>query len=168
MHVFRAWVKRFRPAYITQEASQSDLMALYAWLNPNGEQALPASERNDNPNLTNYVARRGEEVLGFVRLMRHPETDFPHTGHCLYSLTVRTRYRGMGIGASLTQRAIDQSRVEGAAELCLCVFENNAPAIALYRELGFERVALPALEAELAADVRKYGRQRVPLRKPLG
>jgi ribosomal protein S18 acetylase RimI-like enzyme len=49
----------------------------------------------------------------------------------------------------------------------LCVFENNAPAIALYRELGFERVVLPALEAELAADVQKYGRRRVTLRKPL-
>ena len=129
---------------------------------------MPASERNANPNLTNYVARRGEEVLGLVRLMRHPETDFPHTGHWLYSLTVRTRYRGIGVGEALTRRVIDQSRPEGASELCLCVFENNSPAIALYRKLGFERVVLPALAAELAADVQEYGRRRVTLRKPLG
>ena len=161
----RACLRHFRPAYVIQEASQSDLVALDAWLRPYGAEALPAFERNAHPNLTNYVARHGELRLGFVRLMRHPETDFPRAGHWLYSLTVRTRYRGMGVGAALTQRVIDQSRSEGAAELCLYVFENSAPALALYRKLGFERVALPALEEELAADVEKFGRRRVTLRK---
>jgi signal peptidase I len=167
LSVFRAWVKRSRPAYAIQEASQSDLMALYARLNPDGEYALPPSERNANPNLTNYVAKSESEVLGLVRLMRHPETDFPHIGHWLYSLTVKTRYRGMGVGAALTQRVIDQSRFEGVAELFLEVFEDNVPAIALYRNLGFEPATLPALEAERANDVQLYGRRRVPLRKPL-
>jgi ribosomal protein S18 acetylase RimI-like enzyme len=73
----------------------------------------------------------------------------------------------MGIGTALTQRVIDQSRVEGAAELLLALFEDNVPAIALYRALGFERVVLSALEAKLAADVQKYGRRRLALRKVL-
>ncbi len=165
--LFRAWVKRVRPIFVIQEASQSDLMALYAWLDPNGERALPASERNANPNLTNYVAKRGSEVLGLVRLMRHPEADFPHVGYWLYSLTVRPRYRGMGIGEALTRRVIEQAEAEGAPDLFLRVFEDNAPALALYGKLGFEPVTLPALEDELAADVQKYGRRRVPLRKRL-
>ena len=168
LSVFRVWVKRFRPAYTIQEASPSDLMTLHAWLSPGGEDALPASERNANPYLTTYVARSGADVLGFVSLLRHPETEFPHTGHWLYSLTVRTRYRRIGVGEALTRRVIEQARAESAPELLLYVFENNAPAIALYRKLGFERVVLPALEAELEADVQKYGRRRVPLRKPLG
>ena len=165
---FRTWVKRFRPAYTIQEASQSDLLALNAWLNPDSEPALPASERIASPHSTSYVARCGEQVLGSVRLVRHPETDSPHTGYWLYSLTVRARYRGMGLGAALTQRVIDQSRSEGAAELFLDVSEDNLPAIALYRKLGFEPVTPPVLEAERAADLHNYGRRRMPLRKLLG
>ena len=126
---------------------------------------MPASERNANPNLTNYVAKSGAEVIGLVRLMRHPEADFPHIGYWLYSLTIRTRYRGMGIGEAFTQRVIDKAQADGAPELFLNVFEDNDPAIALYRKLSFERVVLPALEEELAADVEKYGRRRVTLRK---
>jgi len=111
--------------------------------------------------------RRGEEVLGFVRLMRHPETDVPYTGYWLYSLTLRARYRGMGIGEALTQRVIDQSRAEARQNYTSFVFEDTFPAIALYRQLGFKSVTLPALEAELDADVQKYGRRRVVMRKGL-
>ena len=35
------------------------------------------------------------------------------------------------------------------------VYEDNAPALALYRKLGFEPVTLPALEAEQGNDVAK-------------
>jgi len=165
--VFRRWLKYIRPAYTIQEASQNDLVALYAWLSPDGEFTLPESERNAHPGLINYVARRGDQVLGFVRLIRHPETDAPYTGYWLYSLTVRARYRGMGIGEALTQRVIEQSRIERVPELCLCVFEDNVPAIAMYRKLGFEQVSLPAVEEALADDVELYGRQRVPFKKLL-
>ncbi len=166
--VFRAWVKQFRPDYVIQAATVSDLVTLYVWLDPTSDRTHTWVEQNTAPNATGYVAKRGEEILGFVRLIRCPETGFPHTGHWLYSLTVRPRYRGMGIGSALTQRVIDQSRVEGAAGLFLDVFEDNAPAIALYRKLGFERASLPALEAERTADVQEYGRRRVTLRKLLG
>jgi signal peptidase I len=164
---YRAWAGRLRPEYAIREANQSDLMALHSFHNASGEQALRGSERTTNPRLTSYVARSGGQVLGSVHLMRHPETDSARTGYWLYSLTVRARYRGMGLGAALTQRVIDQSRSEGATELFLDVFEDNAPAVRLYRKLGFEPVTLPALEGELATDVEKPGRRRSPLRKQL-
>jgi GNAT superfamily N-acetyltransferase len=163
----RAYLKRFRPPYVIREASQGDLVALGAWLLPNSSDSLPVSGRNTHPNVTTYVARHRDQLLGLVILMRHPETGLSRTGHWLYSLTVRTQYRGMGLGEALTERIIHQSRLEGAADLCLNVFENNAPALALYRKLGFEPVVFPALEPELAADVEKYGRRRVTLRKTL-
>lgn len=165
--VFRRWLKRTCPTYTIQEASYSDLVALYVWLSPDGALTLPESERKTHPGLTNYVVRRGEEVLGFVRLMRRPETEPPYSGHWLFSLTVRSRYRGMGLGEALTERVIEQSRAENASELCLCVFEDNLPAVNLYRKLGFERVSLPAVEDALADDVELYGHQRVPFRKQL-
>jgi len=105
--------------------------------------------------------------MGFVRLIRCQDADMARTGYWLLHIEVRTRYRGMGIGAALTQHVVDQSRAEGAAELFLDVFEDNFPAIALYRKLGFEPVTLPTLEAELAVDEQKYGRRRMLLRKKL-
>ena len=166
--VCRACAKLFRPAYAVLEASEDDLVALYARLAPNRAEALSALGESANPNLTNYVARHGEQRFGLVRLMRHPEADSPRAGHWLYSLTVRTRFRGMGLGGALTQRVIDQARSEGALALLLDVFEDNAAAIALYRKLGFQPATLPSLEAALNADVQEHGRRRVPLRKPLG
>ncbi|MBU1050863.1 GNAT family N-acetyltransferase [Candidatus Bipolaricaulota bacterium] len=165
--VFRRWLKRTCPAYTIQEASYNDLVALYVWLSPDGALTLPESERKTHPGLTNYVARCGEKVLGFVRLMRRPETEPPYSGHWLFSLTVRSHYRGMGLGEALTQHVIEQSRSEGSSELYLCVFEDNLPAIALYRKLGFERVSLPAVEETLSDDIELYGHQRVPFRKML-
>jgi ribosomal protein S18 acetylase RimI-like enzyme len=62
---------------------------------------------------------------------------------------------------------IDQAQAEGAKELFLNVFEDNRPALALYRKLGFERVALPVLEEEFAAEGQREGRRRVTLRRSL-
>jgi ribosomal protein S18 acetylase RimI-like enzyme len=136
---WRAWAKRFRPAYAIHEATSSDLVMLDATLAATDTPCLLGAEQHANPRLTNYVAMSGPGEIGLVRLMRHPEADSPHVGYWLYSLEVRPRYRGMGIGEALTQRVIDQSRVEGAEELFLYVFEDNLSAIALYRKLGFER-----------------------------
>jgi ribosomal protein S18 acetylase RimI-like enzyme len=160
---FRAWVKRFRPAYDIPEASARDLMTVYAWTDPSGERV----PRPRSPHVTDYVAKRGQEVIGFVQLVRHPEAHFPYVGYWLFSLRVRTRYRGMGIGEALTRRVIDQAQAEGAKELFLNVFEDNRPALALYRKLGFERVALPVLEEEFAAEGQREGRRRVTLRRSL-
>jgi ribosomal protein S18 acetylase RimI-like enzyme len=167
VYAWRVLAKRFHPAYGIYEATPNDLMALYTRSTPSTD-CPPSTEKDANPYLTNYVAKSGSSVMGLVRLMRHPEADIPQVGYWLYSLTVRTRYRGMGIGEALTRRVIEQARAEGALELFLRVFEDNAPALALYRKLGFEQVTLPALEADLVADVQKYRRRRLPLRKPLG
>jgi ribosomal protein S18 acetylase RimI-like enzyme len=73
----------------------------------------------------------------------------------------------MGIGDALAQRVIAQARVEGAPALFLTVWEDNLPALGLYRKLGFERASLPALDEELGADELRYGRRRQLLRRPL-
>ncbi|MCX7002962.1 MAG: GNAT family N-acetyltransferase [bacterium] len=162
----RALLQRCRPNFIIQEATPDDLVRIATWLDLPAARDLPAAPTAP-PGLTNYVATRGTQLLGFVRLMRHPAGATPRAGHWLYSLTVRTRYRGMGIGETLVRHVIDQATAEGAHELLLTVFEDNRPASALYEKLGFERVTVAALDAELAADVARYGRRRISLRKRL-
>jgi hypothetical protein len=45
--------------------------------------------------------------------------------------------RGAGLGERLTRRLVDNARERGARRLGLEVLEQNAPAIAVYRRLGF-------------------------------
>jgi signal peptidase I len=160
---FRAQIKRFRPTYTVREAKATDMMVVHAWANA-GRESPPY--RHD-PNVTNYVARRGDEVLGFVQLVRRPDAQALYSGYWLHSLMVRTLYRGLGLGETLSRHVIEQAQAEGAPELLLTVFEDNAPAIALYHKLGFEHVRIPALEAGFDFGARRGHRRTMSMRKVL-
>lgn len=164
---WRAWTRRFCPDYVVQEATPRDLVAVDAWLHPDGTHAAPASEEHPAPRLTSYVAKQEEEILGLARLMRQVEGDSTDVDYWLYSLTVRVRYRGMGIAQALVRRVIDQARAEGASTLSLHVLQDNAPALSLYRKLGFAPAALPPPDSDPAADAEKLGRRRMLLVKRL-
>ena len=51
--------------------------------------------------------------------------------------------------------------------LDLLVFNNNIPAIQLYRKLGFTMHLIPELEPQLAVEAVDTGRRRVVMRKLL-
>jgi ribosomal protein S18 acetylase RimI-like enzyme len=157
---FRAWAKRFRPAVTIDEASPRDLIEVHARLSP-GSDATPPRQM---PGVTNFVARRGKQLFGFVQLVRHPKEHFPYVGVWLFSLVVWGRYRGMGLGEALTRRVIEQAQTEGARELRLLVYADNARAINLYRKLGFEFADAPEFARMLGDEVRQIGRRRVVMR----
>lgn len=158
--LFRAWIKRFRPAYTIEEAIPSDLLAVQARLNP-GSDALPQRQM---PGVTNYVAKHGTQLLGFVQLVRHPPEHFPYVGAWLSGHIVWGRYRGMGLGEALTRRVIEQAQSEGARELRLLVFADNTRAINLYRKLGFESADAPEFMQVLDGETGQSGRRRVVMR----
>jgi len=159
--LYRALNRRFAPRIAIAEAHADDMETVHQHFNP----SEPRRAQPPNPNVTNWVAKRGEEVIGFVQLVRHPEAHFPWVGHWLFSLEVWGQYRGLGIGEMLTRRVIAQAVAEGAPELLLAVFEDNERAISLYRKLGFEHITLPALESQFEADKQQYGRRRIVMRK---
>ena len=156
---YRLIVKRVARAVDIVEANDADLAAVYARLNPLGFRP----ELRD-PDVTDLVARRGTRVLGFVQLVRHPEAHFPWVEHWLFSLVVWTQHRGAGIGEALTRNVIERARAQGAAELLLVVDEANAPAISLYRKLGFADVAMESLEPMLAPERKELRRRRIVMR----
>lgn len=162
-YLYRVIVKRLFKHVSIVEATDGDMQLVHAHFNPN-EPIIP---ENPDPNVTNYVAKRTAKVLGFVQLVRHVEPDIPMKGHWLFSLTVWGRYRGLGVGESLTKRVIDRSVLDGASELLLLVFQDNIRAICLYRKLGFEQILLPALEPQLEMEKLQHGRRRVVMRKQL-
>lgn len=167
--LYRALARRFQIRPVIAEASEPELARVQARFNPGVW--LPPTRRN--PNATHYVAKFGAQIAGFVELVRHPPEHYPYVGYWLFGLHVWTRYRGLSIGEQLSRRVMEQARAEGARELLLLVYEDNPtgtfslPAINLYRKLGFARVKLPALEAQLQAEKTQTGRRRIVMRYEL-
>jgi len=149
--MYRALGRRVQPRVVIAPASDDELAEVQRRFNP-GAWVRPTPR---NPNATHYVAKIGDELAGFVELVRHPPEHFPYVGHWLFSLHVWTRFRGLGIGELLTRQVMTQAQGEGARELWLAVFADNAPAINLYRKLGFEHIAQPALDEKFVAEARK-------------
>ena len=53
------------------------------------------------------------------------------------------RYRGQGLGHTLTRAAIDKARELGVAEVRLAVVADNEPAVKSYRRAGFTEFVDP-------------------------
>ena len=54
-------------------------------------------------------------------------------------ISVKARYRSLGIGTAVVSALIEQARAAGYELLELSVVEENVRALALYDKLGFER-----------------------------
>ena len=119
---------------------------------------------------TPYMAREPEEITltveeerSFLRekaesgreLMLYAEVDGRHAGccsftpvsgrkrlchRCMVGISVYREFWGMGIGTALMSETIASARSVGYEQAELDVVSTNAPAIAVYRKLGFETV----------------------------
>jgi GNAT superfamily N-acetyltransferase len=83
----------------------------------------------------------GVEVLGTCALV--PEHD---GGYELVKMAVAPAARGRGVGRALGEAAIEKARALGAPRVELLSNTVLAPAIGLYRALGFVEVPLPPTE----------------------
>jgi ribosomal protein S18 acetylase RimI-like enzyme len=144
-------------------ASDSDMAVVHRHFNPGS----PQRDQSPNPNVMNWVAKRGSKIVGFVQYVRHPDSFLEWGGHWLFSLEVWRQYRGMGLGETLTNTVIGHAAAQGALDLWLVVKEDNNRAIRLYQKLGFEITLRPALEPKLEAEKRLSGRRRIAMRKSL-
>jgi GNAT-family acetyltransferase (TIGR03103 family) len=68
--------------------------------------------------------------------------DDPEDGSSLWCLAVDPQAPHPGIGEALVRSLAEHYQARGRAYLDLSVMHDNAPAIALYEKLGFERMAV--------------------------
>ena len=64
----------------------------------------------------------------------------------IHLLTVHPDARGRGVGKALVFAAIEESRARGKCSLRLDVFDNNAPARAMYERCGFTDLGVFTLD----------------------
>jgi putative acetyltransferase len=94
-----------------------------------------------------FMAIRGGEAVGCVALIAMADG-----GYEVAKMTVREDLRGSGLGKQLMQVCIDEGVRLGAPRLYLETNSSLAPAIGLYRSMGFEDLA-PVESEYVRADV---------------
>jgi GNAT superfamily N-acetyltransferase len=100
-----------------------------------------------------FMALQDGEPVGCVALLKLADG-----GYEVAKMTVAEHLRGSGLGKRLMQRCIDAAEAEGAPRLYLETNSGLAPALALYRAMGFR---------ELAAQQTEYARCDVWMERPL-
>jgi ribosomal protein S18 acetylase RimI-like enzyme len=94
------------------------------------------------------VAELGTETVGVCALIvaghRHLE---------LAKMATRKDLRGSGVGRKLMAAALEKAKAMGARKLSLLSHHSLAPALALYRSVGFVDVAMPPGNQYERADV---------------
>lgn len=83
-----------------------------------------------------FVALRGNEVLGWCDIHRSEKRAFQHGGEM--GIGIRRDWRRRGLGRRLLRAALDQAWARDFRKVELSVFVHNKEAIAFYRDFGFE------------------------------
>jgi ribosomal protein S18 acetylase RimI-like enzyme len=161
---YRCFAKRLVPKISVHEATADNMLAIVHWLTPNED---PTQVIQHDPDVSNWVAEHHGLPVGFVQLVHRPPDYFPYDGFWLFSLMVRTAWRGAGIGECLSQKVIERAKLEGALILNLLVYEDNYRAVGLYQKLGFKIHAIPDLEIQLNQEYIETGRRRILMQKQL-
>jgi len=100
-----------------------------------------------------FMAMQDGRAVGCVALLKLADGGFE-----VGKMTVAEEMRGTGLGRRLMQRCIDAGRADGAPRLYLETNSGLAPALALYRAMGFR---------DLPSQPTEYVRCDVWMERPL-
>lgn len=114
-------------------------------------QADPAFRESFGGFVWEEPAGKGQrtQIVGNVSLNCAPGAD----GRWVISnVVVQPEWRGQGIGRRLAEAAIADARQSGALSVILQVYQDNAVALRLYKELGFRHMASETTMQRTAAE----------------
>ena len=138
---------------VADETHLAPLVSMYAGFDPaQRAQGIPPSDpdRIDPWVATilgeghHVVARHDADCVGHAMLV--PDGD----GAFELAIFVHQDYQGAGIGRRLLRHLLGTGAAAGADRIWLTVERWNAPAIGLYRSVGFETVRADRFDIEMA------------------
>ena len=115
-------------------ASEEELWLTYD--RSRGEERRHVRGVRRDPNAAIFVAETPAGIVGRLTIGRDQRPYSHHVAEV--GLMVAADQRRRGIGSALMEEALSWARASGITKVELEVFPHNAPAIALYRKLGFE------------------------------
>ncbi len=124
---------------VVEIADETALEEVHGRLNP----WQPYRGALPNPDVTGWVARKGEAIVGFVQFVHRGEERGLWRGDWLRSMYVWPASRGMGIGDRLVEAVCERARATGAEDLFLLVGRENETAIGLFKKHGFRVAEVP-------------------------
>jgi ribosomal protein S18 acetylase RimI-like enzyme len=123
------------------EKFNRDWIEKYFWMEPLDVQVLQHPDKYiiDKGGKI-FMAMVDREMAGTVALRYFSEGVYEFT-----KMAVAEKFRGKGIGRALADEAIEKARELGAEKIILYSNTILAPAIELYRKLGFREVPVDAV-----------------------
>lgn len=106
------------------------------------EKAIAAELKN--ADLLWQVAEMDGELVGYCKLFKGMELDYPNAEASAYQLKqlyILDQYQGKGAAHQLMQWALQQARNAGASQMALSVYCDNIRAQRFYLGYGFSHVA---------------------------
>ncbi len=108
----------------------------YFWMEPVDFEVLQSPDEHIiKPGGSILMAECDQEVAGTVALKRVSEKVYEFT-----KMAVDERFRGKKIGQALAEAAIEKARAKGADKIILYSNTVLAPAISLYKKIGFKEI----------------------------
>jgi GNAT superfamily N-acetyltransferase len=124
--VYQPWFEKLNRHWIEK----------YFWMEPVDFEVLQwPDEHIIKPGGSILMARCRNEVAGTVALKRVNENVYEFT-----KMAVDENFRGKKIGQALAEAAIDKARQKGADRIILYSNTVLAPAISLYKKIGFKEI----------------------------
>lgn len=114
------------------------------------------------------VATLGGHIAGVITIKHFAGKAVSYPDWWIFSLAVRSWYRGLGVGEQLVQKALQKAALAGATRVNLLVFEKAVRATNLYQKMGFNRHSIPELDAQLEKEFRHAGKRRIIMSIPIG
>jgi RimJ/RimL family protein N-acetyltransferase len=92
---------------------------------------------NIEKNVPQFVALKGDEVIGWCDVSPRRGEGLTHRGRL--GMGVLEDYRRQGVGTKLLDRVITVAKEQGLERIELEVYASNTPAINLYEKWGFNQ-----------------------------
>ena len=91
----------------------------------------------EDGDVLHLIAEMDDEIVGSAEVCKLSGRE-SHVG--TLGIGVKSGYRRIGIATKLIETLTQRAKHQGLKIILLAVYENNVPAITLYRKLGFKEI----------------------------